>query len=292
MLRMTQMIDTLDLEDSKRYMHHYNFPPFSTGETGRVGSPRRREIGHGALAERALVPVIPTEEEFPYALRLVSDVLCDGLGACLGECPQGALKVVEREAPAFDEQAVEVHLAASGRTAPAGAYVVPHAAPVRPQPATPAEHAHMSAGGCPGSRSMSLPHPTTARSEQPATTQASELVHWPVQMMLLPVRAPYFQGADLLLCADCVPFAYPNFHRDLLQGHVLAVGCPKLDDANFYVEKLGAILRDNDVRSVTVAHMEVPCCFGLTRVVREALALSGKSLPVRDLTVGVDGELR
>ncbi|MHB1004053.1 MAG: ATP-binding protein [Chloroflexota bacterium] len=218
--------------------------------------------------------------------RLVSDVLCDGLGACLGECPQGALKVEEREAPAFDEQAVHVHLAASGRT------TVPHTVPVRPQIVqTPAEHAHM--GGCPGSRSMSLPRTAVPRAEQPAiptAAQASELVHWPVQMMLLPVRAPYFQGADLLLCADCVPFAYPNFHRDLLRGHVLAVGCPKLDDANFYVEKLGAILRDNDVKSVTVAHMEVPCCFGLTRVVREALALSGKSLPVRDVTVGVDGE--
>lgn len=222
--------------------------------------------------------------------RLVSDVLCDGLGACLGECPEGALTVEERDAPAFDEAAVQVRLAAIGRPAPAHAHATAQMT-ARPQPVHAAEHAH--AGGCPGSRAMTLNRvaaPPVAVNN--AARSSSELGQWPVQMMLLPVRAPYYQGANLLLCADCVPFAYPDFHRDLLKGNVVAIGCPKLDDAGFYVEKLGTILRDNDITGVTVAHMEVPCCFGLTRVVAEAMRLAGKDLPVRDLTVTVQGEIR
>lgn len=218
--------------------------------------------------------------------RLVSDVLCDGLGACLGECPRGALSVEEREAPAFDEEAVKVHLARVGRAPHAGAH--PSVAAQAPA-ASPFAHAH--GAGCPGSRALTLKRPAGSTATAAPARLESELRHWPVQIMLMPVRAPHYQGADLLLCADCVPFAYPDLHRDLLRGHVVAVGCPKLDDAQFYVEKLGTILRENDIRSVTVAHMEVPCCFGLVRVLREALSLAGKTLPVRDVTVTVVGEL-
>jgi NAD-dependent dihydropyrimidine dehydrogenase PreA subunit len=211
--------------------------------------------------------------------RLVSDALCDGLGACLGECPQGALTVEEREAPAFDETAAQAHMARQEMPAP-------HAAPEPIQSLT----AHAPAGGCPGSRVMTIgqrPVPP-AKESSPA---GSELVNWPVQLTLMPLRAPYLRGADVLLSADCVPFALPNFHADLLRGRVAVVGCPKLDDTDFYVEKLTAIFRDNDVKSITVAHMEVPCCFGLMRVVKEALRRACKDLPVRDVTVTVQGEL-
>jgi Pyruvate/2-oxoacid:ferredoxin oxidoreductase delta subunit len=209
--------------------------------------------------------------------RLVSDVLCDGLGACLGDCPQGALTVEEREAPAFDEEIVKEHLA---RTAAA---VAPKPAPV---PA-------FQGGGCPGAAAMTLGRPAARGAVQPLSAQAevSELTNWPVQLMLMPVRAPYLSGADLLVCADCVPFAYPNFHRDLVRGKVVAIGCPKLDDARHYVEKLATLLRDNDVNSVTVAHMEVPCCSGIVRIVRDALALSGKDIPARDVMITISGEL-
>jgi NAD-dependent dihydropyrimidine dehydrogenase PreA subunit len=205
--------------------------------------------------------------------RLLSDALCDGLGACLGECPQGALTVEERETVAFDEVAAQAHLASS----------VP--APVVLPAETPVTHA----GGCPGSRAMTIERqgaPVAATTSGP-----SELANWPVQLTLLPLRAPYLNGADLLICADCVPFAYPGFHQNLLRGRVVVVGCPKLDDVQFYVEKLATVLRDNAVRSITIAHMEVPCCFGLSRVVGEALRKAGKNLPVRDLTVTVQGQL-
>lgn len=211
--------------------------------------------------------------------RLMSDALCDGLGACLGECPEGALLVEEREAPAFDEIAAQAHMAQLGRAKS-------HAAPLVAEPVTVPTHA----GGCPGSRMMTIgPRPAPLANE--SVVAPSDLVNWPVQLTLMPLRAPYLRGADLLLSADCVPFALPNFHADLLRGRVVAVGCPKLDDAEFYIEKLSAILRDNDVKSVTVAHMEVPCCFGLSRVVKEALRRAGKDLPLRDLTVTVHGEL-
>lgn len=220
--------------------------------------------------------------------RLVSDVFCDGLGACLGDCPQGALTIEEREAPAFDEEAALANAATSqtgaGQTAQPAQFVqrVP-AAPV---------HAAAHAGGCPGSRAMSLGGRAAAPTRVPSPEGLpSELAHWPVQLMLLPVRAPFWQGSDLLVCADCVPFAYPDFHRGLLRGHAVAVGCPKLDDANFYVEKMAAIFQANDIHSVTVAHMEVPCCSGLVRVVRKALEQAEKDLPVRDLTVTARGEL-
>jgi NAD-dependent dihydropyrimidine dehydrogenase PreA subunit len=225
--------------------------------------------------------------------RLVSDVLCDGLGACLGECPEGALTVEERDAPAFDEAAVAVHLTRIGRPAPVHAHAAHAPAPVvaQPRPTPVAEPAH--AGGCPGSRAMSFNRAPVAHAAGASTVKStSELGQWPVQLMLMPVRAPYYQGANLLLCADCVPFAYPDFHRDLLKGNVVAIGCPKLDDAGFYVEKLGTILRDNDIQGITVAHMEVPCCFGLVRVVQEALRQAGKDVPVRDLTISVQGDVR
>jgi NAD-dependent dihydropyrimidine dehydrogenase PreA subunit len=216
--------------------------------------------------------------------RLVSDVLCDGLGACLGECPQGALVVEEREAAAFDEEAVKRHLSALGKAHSSEAH-----AP-RPHPAGASAMAH--GGGCPGSRMMTISRPAPVAEPRESEAGApSELSNWPVQLMLMPTRAPYLEGADLLICADCVPFAYAGFHHNLVRGRVVAIGCPKLDDAGYYAQKLAVLFRENDVNSVTIAHMEVPCCSGLVRVVHQALAMAGRDLPVRELTVTIGGEL-
>jgi NAD-dependent dihydropyrimidine dehydrogenase PreA subunit len=207
--------------------------------------------------------------------RLVGDALCDGLGACLGECPQGAIRVIEREAAAFDEAAVKLHLAAV--PAPRRSLSVLQAAP------------DAAAGGCPGARSVErLP----VRAAQPgsAAPAPSQLSHWPVQLGLVSPRAPWLAGADLLLAADCVPFAYADFHRDLLAGRRVLVGCPKLDDVQAYAEKLAELFRESRPRSLTVARMEVPCCGGIVWAAREAVCLSGVPLPVSEVTVAVSGE--
>ena len=220
--------------------------------------------------------------------RLVGDELCDGLGACLGECPQGAIRVVEREAAPFDEAAVERHLEGVSRK---GNHAAPVAAPSRPrlslsvvQPA-----ADAAGGGCPGARSVDL-GPARAVPAGPAAPVQSQLSHWPVQLGLVSPQAPWLAGADLLLAADCVPFAYADFHRDLLSGRRVLVGCPKLDDVQGYVGKLTELFRAARPRSLTVARMEVPCCGGIVWAAREAVRLSGVPLPVSEVTVGVAGQ--
>lgn len=211
--------------------------------------------------------------------RLVSDSYCDGLGACLGECPQDAITIIEREAGGFDEEAVERHLAGlsvqdrqeSGHSAAADTL----------------------ACGCPGSMSRELPVSGARADDGTATGERipSRLRNWPVQLHLVPVNAPYLQGARLLIAADCVPFALADFHPRLLDGKILMVGCPKLDDAAFYRDKLAAILRENDIRELTVAFMEVPCCFGLVNLVRQAVADSGKNIPFTTIKVGIEGDI-
>jgi NAD-dependent dihydropyrimidine dehydrogenase PreA subunit len=197
--------------------------------------------------------------------RLIAENLCDGLGACLGHCPQDAIHIEIREADAFDETAVEKNMV---KPAKAPAY-----------------------GGCPSARLMSFdkPSPTAATTDAP---QASALANWPVQLKLIPVTAPFLQGANLLLAADCAPFAYADFHRELLTGKVLLMGCPKLDDAPAYQDKLAAILTENPIRSLTVAHMEVPCCSGLVHLARQALASSGSNLELQTVCIGIKGERR
>jgi Pyruvate/2-oxoacid:ferredoxin oxidoreductase delta subunit len=212
--------------------------------------------------------------------RLVKEQYCDGLGACLGECPQGAITIEQREAEAFDPAATEEHLKRIGRQ--------PLAAHNHAPAACPSAAAHSFAAGpagCPSARAQAF-----APTGSAATGQASALGQWPVQLMLVPTNAPYFQGADLLITADCVPFAYADYHADLLAGKAVVVGCPKLDDSGYYVEKLAALLRDSDVRSLTVAIMEVPCCRGMVRVAQQAVADSGKDLPLEVVTIGIRGE--
>ncbi len=209
-------------------------------------------------------------------VKLVRDLLCDGLGACLGTCEKGALRVVEREAEAFDEAAVEVHVTTIQRHAPLAA------AP---------------AAACPGSRPVEMT-PRRGLSVLPGEAPAppartavngSRLSQWPVQLHLVSPGAPYFQDAELLVAADCVPFAYARFHDDFLAGKRLVVGCPKLDDVQAYVGKLTEILRRGTIRSVTVVKMVVPCCGGIAQAARQALAQSGKAIPYREVTVGIEG---
>lgn len=204
--------------------------------------------------------------------RLVKEQYCDGLGVCLGECPAGAITIEQRAAEEFHADATAEHLRAIGRDpAPASAQVRHHGS------------AH---GGCPFAVAQTFTPAAAAR----ATGQASSLGQWPVQLALVPPAAPYFQGAHLLVTADCVPFAYADYHGDLLAGKAVVIGCPKLDDAQAYVEKLTALLRASDLRSLTVAVMEVPCCRGLVNVVEQARAASGKEIPLAVVTISLRGK--
>jgi ferredoxin len=231
--------------------------------------------------------------------KLSSDALCDGLGACLGECPRGAITVEEREATPFDEEAVKAHLLSMGeQVSSRHDHPAPAPAPAaRPAPrlsVVPDSGPAPQGGGCPGSRPMVMPRRPAglAVATGPASSGESQLAQWPIQLHLVPPTAPYFRGADLLVAADCVPFAYARFHDELLAGRALVVGCPKLDDLGAYVNKLGEIVARNDLRSVTVVRMEVPCCGGISMAARRAVEASGKSVPLRDVVIGVDGELR
>ena len=222
--------------------------------------------------------------------RLVSDRLCDGLGACLGHCPRGAITIERRESKAFDEAAVAAHKRAMADM-------------VEKTSATPGEEAHPAAcpgsrlrhlGGCPGSRveQFGPGTPTSQCCTAGVAHQASALTHWPVQLHLLPPTAPLLRGARLLICADCVPVAYANFHAELLRNRAVVIACPKLDDTTGYVEKLTAMIRENDLKEITVAYMEVPCCTGIVHMVLQARRLAGSDLPVKTVLIGVRGELK
>lgn len=223
--------------------------------------------------------------------KLIADKLCDGLGACLGSCPQGALKVMEKETDAFDEAAVEEHLKTYDPVASGAPSVKPAAKPA----ATPRPHS----GGCPGSRAMTLGLGDAERRNNATTTKVAagdvelaikpQLGQWPVQLKLVPETAPYFNEAHLLVAADCVPVAYPNFQLELLKGRAVAIGCPKLDDNQFYVEKLTRIIQQNNLKSITVAFMEVPCCNGLVAAVDQAVRRSGSNLTVNKVNIAIGG---
>ena len=217
-------------------------------------------------------------------VRLKDDALCDGLGACLGECPQGALRVTRREASAFDQAAVKAH----GEPPPRPALAV---APM------PREQ------GCPGSQPRMLSPVAGVRPARPRLSIVSDappslepeggsrLGQWPVQLHLVSPDAAYLRGADLLVAADCVPFAYARFHEDFLDGRRVLVGCPKLDDLSGYAAKLAELFRRATPRSVTVVKMEVPCCNGIAVAVRQALTLSGHAAPLEVATVGIAGNV-
>ena len=200
--------------------------------------------------------------------KLLRDDYCDGLGDCLPSCPTGAITFVEREAAAYDEEAV----LANQRKKEAQNKV-----------------AHHLKGGCPGSRMRQMKREAT---EAPATAKMeSQLQQWPVQIKLVPTQAPYFEGAKLLIAADCTAYAYANFHQDFIRGKVVLVGCPKLDSVD-YSEKLTQIIANNDIRSVTIVRMEVPCCGGLEMAAKKALQESGKFIQWQVVTIGIDGTIK
>ncbi|MGI5860531.1 MAG: ATP-binding protein [Myxococcales bacterium] len=227
--------------------------------------------------------------------RLVSDVYCDGLGACLGDCPRGAIEIIEREAPAFDLEAAERHVAQlqAKKQAPAAHGGCPGSAH-RTLATAPASgpHAHHAGGGCPGSAHRMLNAAGKPARPGPSTAAGpSQLGHWPVQLQLVSPRAPFLQGADLLVCADCVPFAVPDFHQRYLAGRAVVVGCPKLDDIEHYREKLAAIVYHAQPKSLTVLRMEVPCCGGIAQALVAARDVAAPELPVELHTIGVDGSI-
>ena len=224
--------------------------------------------------------------------RLVSDVYCDGLGACLGECPQDAISIEEREAAAFDEEAAHRHVERQETAAQVcGCSSEPESAgqvcgcSSEPEP---------TGHACPGAASQVLQPAGSVPiagndGESPVTLSA--LANWPVQLVLAPVQAPYFQGARLLIAADCVPFALADFHQGFLAGRTLLMGCPKLDDAELYRRKLAQIFIQNDIQSVEVLYMEVPCCFGLAHLIHLAIQESGKDIPVEITKIGIRGTI-
>lgn len=205
--------------------------------------------------------------------KLVKEIYCDGLGACLGHCPEDAITIEEREAAGFDEDATKRHLENMKKKEEKKTKDLPC--------------------GCPGTAVRSIKKQTGKRPEgQTAGKSESELSNWPIQLMLVPTEAPYLKNADLLIAADCVAFSYPDFHRDFLKGRILIMGCPKLDAATIYEEKLAEIFKVNDIKSITLLHMEVPCCFGLNQIAAEALRLSGKKIPLKEVTIGIKGEIK
>ena len=217
--------------------------------------------------------------------RLVKESFCDGLGACLGDCPQGALAVEEREVEQYDEEGVIAHIKNKSPE-----LLEKHLTHLKEHADEfPQHHSHAEISSCPSARMLQWEKREEVVGE--GVGASSELRQWPIQLHLVPPYAPYFRNADLVLVADCVPFAYANFHHDFLKGKAIAIGCPKLDDLTAYISKVTQILESSDIKSVEVVHMEVPCCHGLVHIVQEALKKTGKDIPFDTVTIGVKGEI-
>ncbi len=219
--------------------------------------------------------------------KLVADKFCDGLGACLGECPMDAISFEEREAEEFDVEAVEDHLTSMGRSLEEHrARQAKHAAPAAGCPSS------GGGGGCPSARMFDFSDVEEDEDEADAPKLRSALRQWPVKLNLVSPSAPYFADADLVLAADCTAFAYASMHPDFMKGKALAIGCPKFDDVNAYKEKLKGIILQGGIRSITVIHMEVPCCLGLLFAAQQAVAESGADILLKSVVIGIRGEVR
>jgi ferredoxin len=240
-------------------------------------------------------------------VRLISDLFCDGLGACIGHCPEGAITIEEREAEKYDEKKVMANIIKQGKNV-----IIAHLKHLKehnevkylnqaieflkernievPNEAISSAHGPLPCG-CPGTMVKDFrPEKKVDIKVKTSAPSQSQLRQWPVQIMLVPALAPYLSDADLLIAADCVPFAYADFHNDLLKNKVLLVGCPKLDDIEVYQEKISQIIKNNNIRSITYAHMEVPCCFGLVGVIKKVIADSGKNIPFKEAVISIKGE--
>lgn len=237
--------------------------------------------------------------------RLISDLFCDGLGACVGECPLGAIEVVEREAEPYDERKVMENIVKQGKNV-----IIAHLKHLKehgeiklfnealeylrqkgianPLEEIPHTHNH----SCPSAKTISIKK--KAKSESHTRERAeSYLENWPVQLKLISPYAPYLKNADILLCADCVPFAYANFHSDFVKDRVVIILCPKLDESiEDYIEKFAEIIRANEPKSINVLHMEVPCCFGIVHIAKEAAKKAGKDVKINNITVSISGDIK
>ena len=201
--------------------------------------------------------------------ELVGDVYCDGLGNCLGYCPEDAISIIEKDAASFDEEAVKKHIEKEKSAQSKINVTVPC--------------------GCPGAKERVIEKKHS--NDSPCRETESELRNWPVQLNLLMPKAPFLNNSNLLICADCAGFAYSNFHEKILRDKTLAIGCPKLDNIEDYKEKILAIIQNNELKSITVAIMEVPCCSNLYKIVEEALIKSGKKITLNKVVISIDGRI-
>lgn len=238
--------------------------------------------------------------------RLVSDLYCDGLGACIGDCPEGAINIEKRDAEPYDERKVMMNIAKQSQET-----IAAHLNHLKHHGETgfletaiqfleennirvPEEFTHKEekmACGCPGSMAREIKKKESEAGHDIGPVE-SELTQWPVQLRLINPNAPYFKNADLVIAADCVPFAYADFHRRFLKGRKLIIFCPKLDTTiNEYIDKLTELFKTQDIKSVTIVHMEVPCCFGTEKIISQALRNSGKNILIKDYTISVQGEI-
>jgi ferredoxin len=212
--------------------------------------------------------------------KVIKESFCDGLGACIGECPEGALTIEEREVPEFDEEAVKEHMKKAGDKQKAHEHR--H------------EGHHHAHGGmaCPSAAPKTLKREDGCESkEMEHHRAASELGHWPIQIMLVQENAPFLRGKDLIVLADCAAVAYPNLHSRFLKGKAVVMGCPKFDDSKFYLKRLKGIIQNSGIKSISVVNMEVPCCFGLHRLVQQAVEETKSKIPYKQHVIAIAGEL-
>lgn len=201
--------------------------------------------------------------------KLISDEYCDGLGDCLPECPTGAITIIERESKAYDDELVKKKMEEKKKE-------------------------EKMPCGCPGTAAKKIERKivkTSVAKEVQSDEVQSELMQWPVQLKLINANAPYLKNSNLLVAADCTAYAYANFHRDFIKGHITVIGCPKLDDVNYYKEKFVEIIKNNDLKSITVVRMEVPCCGGIVGAVKAAMLEAGVIVQYKEVIVGTDGSL-
>ncbi len=211
--------------------------------------------------------------------RVINEVFCDGLGACISGCPEGALEIIEREALEFDEEEVEKHLEAMKNNEQVEIEQVKQIV---------AEHAHQC--GCPSAQTMVFDEPET--QTEVGGKISSTLRQWPVQMHLISPIAPYYHGADVIISADCVAYSYGDFHRDFLKNKSIAIACPKLDQSrDIYIEKIKALIDDAKINTLTVAMMEVPCCSGLLVLTQEAVKRANRKVPIKFIIIGIQGDI-
>lgn len=239
--------------------------------------------------------------------RLISDLFCDGLGACIGHCPEGAITIEKREAEVYDERKVMGNIVKEGENV-----IKAHLEHLKEHnqtqylkealdylkekgikiPVKKEDEHFFHSCNCPGSKMMDFREKNNIETTEYITVR-SELRQWPVQLHLLNPNAPYFKDADIVIAADCVPFAYADFHNQFLKDKILIIFCPKLDNANeIYVEKLAEIFTNNNIKSVSIIHMEVPCCFGIEKITEMAVKKSGKDIPVKKHTISLKGEIK